>query len=136
MNNVILVWQFLRRYPVIPIFILVLLLISAAIGPYVTPYERDIGNIADRHLSLFSTSENTTVQVYKDDVVNVPAVAIPTPPSKKPSVTVISVDTTSSAKLNCFISYPLTIPTDRTGIYGIIYINCYSYLNWSSTITI
>ena len=63
-------WQFLRRYPVIPIFILVLLLISAAIGPYVTPYERDIGNINDRHLPLFSTSEHTTVQVSKPDVVN------------------------------------------------------------------
>ena len=53
MNNVLLVWQFLRRYPVIPIFILILLLVSAAIGPYITPYERDIGNIADRHLSYF-----------------------------------------------------------------------------------
>tara|TARA_B100001029_G_scaffold154157_1_gene138199 strand:- start:1005 stop:1895 length:891 start_codon:yes stop_codon:yes gene_type:complete len=63
-------WQFLRRYPVIPIFILVLLLISAAIGPYVTPYERDIGNINDRHLSPFSTSEHTTKQVSKPDVVN------------------------------------------------------------------
>ena len=70
MNNVLLAWQFLRRYPVIPIVILILLLVSAAIGPYITPYERDIGNIADRHLTLFSTSENTTVQVSKDDVVN------------------------------------------------------------------
>lgn len=52
-------WWFLRRYPVIPIFILILLLIAAAIGPYVTPYERDIGNIADRHLEPFSTSENS-----------------------------------------------------------------------------
>ena len=55
MEYIKLGWQFLRRYPVIPIFILVLLLISAAIGPYVTPYERDIGNINDRHLSTFST---------------------------------------------------------------------------------
>ena len=70
MNNILLAWRFLRRYPVIPIFILLLLLVSAAIGPYITPYERDIGNIADRHLSLFSTSEHTTVQVSKDDVVN------------------------------------------------------------------
>ena len=70
MNYLVIGWQFLRRYPVIPIFILILLLIAAAIGPYVTPYERDIGNIADRHLSLFSTSEHTTIQVSKDDVVN------------------------------------------------------------------
>lgn len=52
-------WWFLRRYPVIPIFILILLLIAAAIGPYVTPYERDIGNIADRHLEPFTTSEHS-----------------------------------------------------------------------------
>ena len=70
MNYIKRGWQFLRRYPVIPIIILILLLIAAAIGPYVTPYERDIGNIADRHLSLFSTSEHTTIQVSKDDVVN------------------------------------------------------------------
>jgi len=70
MEYVKMSWQFLRRYPVIPIFILVLLLISAAIGPYVTPYERDIGNINDRHLSPFSTSEHTTKQVSKPDVVN------------------------------------------------------------------
>ena len=70
MNYLLIGWQFLRRYPVIPIFILIMLLIAAAIGPYVTPYERDIGNIADRHLSLFSTSEHTTIQVSKDDVVN------------------------------------------------------------------
>ena len=53
MNYIKIGWQFLRRYPVIPIIILILLLIAAAIGPYVTPYERDIGNIADRHLHYF-----------------------------------------------------------------------------------
>ena len=55
MKYLLMGWFFLRRYPVIPIFILILLLVAAAIGPYVTPYERDIGNINDRHLSPFST---------------------------------------------------------------------------------
>ena len=64
MNYIKLGWQFLRRYPVIPIFILILLLIAAAIGPYVTPYERDIGNIADRHLSLFQL-QNTLLFKYQ-----------------------------------------------------------------------
>ena len=58
MNYIKIGWSFLRRYPVIPVFLLSLLLISAAIGPYVTPYARDIGNINDRHLPPFSTSEN------------------------------------------------------------------------------
>ena len=58
MNYIKIGWSFLRRYPVIPIFLLLLLLISAAIGPYVTPYARDIGNINDRHLPPFSTSEH------------------------------------------------------------------------------
>ena len=70
MKYLLMGWFFLRRYPVIPIFILILLLVAAAIGPYVTPYERDIGNIADRHLPPFTSSENTVNQVSKDDVVN------------------------------------------------------------------
>jgi peptide/nickel transport system permease protein len=58
MNYIKIGWSFLRRYPVIPVFLLSLLLIAAAIGPYVTPYARDIGNINDRHLPPFSTSEH------------------------------------------------------------------------------
>lgn len=58
MNYIKIGWSFLRRYPVIPVILLSLLLIAAAIGPYVTPYARDIGNINDRHLPPFSTSEH------------------------------------------------------------------------------
>ena len=58
MNYIKIGWSFLRRYPVIPVLLLSLLLIAAAIGPYVTPYARDIGNINDRHLPPFSTSEH------------------------------------------------------------------------------
>ena len=58
-----------KTIPSYSYFYLILLLIAAAIGPYVTPYERDIGNIADRHLSFF-LHQNTTIQVSKDDVVN------------------------------------------------------------------
>lgn len=50
-------WWFLRRYPVIPGFVLVTLLIAAIIGPSVAPYERDIGVIGDRHLGVFKYSE-------------------------------------------------------------------------------
>ena len=35
-------WRFLRRYPVFPSIILVVLIIAAIIGPTVAPYERDI----------------------------------------------------------------------------------------------
>ncbi len=50
------VWWFFRRYPVFPIFILTVLVISAVIGPWVAPYPRDIGFLKDRHLSPLSTS--------------------------------------------------------------------------------
>ena len=42
-NPLTLVWYYLRRYPIIPIFVLALLLIAAIIGPYVAPFPRDKG---------------------------------------------------------------------------------------------
>ena len=45
-------WWYLRRYPVIPVFVLVILVIAAVIGPTVAPYERDIGVVQDRHLGM------------------------------------------------------------------------------------
>ena len=49
-------WYYLRRYPIIPIFILVLLLIAAIIGPYVAPFPRDKGFSHDRNLGLWERS--------------------------------------------------------------------------------
>ena len=45
------IWRFLRRYPVFPAVILVVLIIAAIIGPTVAPYERDIGDVRARHSS-------------------------------------------------------------------------------------
>ena len=50
-------WWFMRRYPVLPVFILTLLVIAAVIGPTVAPYERDIGVVGDRNLGVFKFSE-------------------------------------------------------------------------------
>ena len=61
------IWWFLRRYPVIPIAVLMFLVIFAIIGPYITPYDRDIGNIMDRHLPPFTTSEYTVMGRHVDD---------------------------------------------------------------------
>ena len=52
-----LIWYFLRKYPVLPAFVLIMLVIAAIIGPTVAPYERDIGPIGDRHLPMFSFTE-------------------------------------------------------------------------------
>lgn len=51
------IWWFLRRYPVIPVIILITLVITAILGPILAPYPRDIGWLGDRHLPPFSTSE-------------------------------------------------------------------------------
>jgi ABC-type dipeptide/oligopeptide/nickel transport system permease subunit len=52
-------WYLVRRYPLIPGFILVMLVIAAIIGPWFAPFERDQGKISDRNLGLFSTSLDT-----------------------------------------------------------------------------
>ncbi|MBO03950.1 MAG: peptide ABC transporter permease [Chloroflexi bacterium] len=51
------IWWLMRKYPVIPGIVLVLLVIMAVIGPTVAPYERDIGPVGDRHLGMFKYSE-------------------------------------------------------------------------------
>ena len=55
-NPFAVVWYYLRRYPIIPIIILVLLLVAAIIGPYVAPFPRDKGFSHDRNLGLWSKS--------------------------------------------------------------------------------
>ncbi|NQW20963.1 MAG: ABC transporter permease [Chloroflexi bacterium] len=51
------VWYVFRKYPVLPTFVLSMLILAAVIGPTVAPYERDIGVIGDRHLGLFESSK-------------------------------------------------------------------------------
>ena len=51
------IWWFIRRYPILPAFVLVILVVAAIIGPTVAPYERDIGPVGDRHLGVFKFSE-------------------------------------------------------------------------------
>ena len=52
-------WYLLRRYLVIPGFILIMLVIAAIIGPWFAPFERDQGKLSDRHLGMFQTSLDT-----------------------------------------------------------------------------
>ncbi len=49
-------WYFIRRYPVIPVFVLLVLLVAAIIGPYVAPFPRDKGFPHDRNLPIWSKS--------------------------------------------------------------------------------
>lgn len=50
------VWYFLRRYPIIPIFILAALVVAAIVGPFVAPFPRDKGFSPDRNLGIWSQS--------------------------------------------------------------------------------
>ena len=50
------VWYYIRRYPIIPVIVLAMLLIAAIIGPYVAPFPRDKGFSHDRNLGLWERS--------------------------------------------------------------------------------
>ena len=50
-------WNIMRRYPVLPGAVLVILIIASILGPSVAPYDRDIGPVGDRHLGVFRYSE-------------------------------------------------------------------------------
>ncbi len=50
-------WNIMRKYPVLPGAVLVILVIASIIGPSVAPYQRDIGPVGDRHLGVFRYSE-------------------------------------------------------------------------------
>ena len=50
-------WHIMRKYPVLPGTVLVILIIASIIGPSVAPYQRDIGPVGDRHLGVFRYSE-------------------------------------------------------------------------------
>ena len=55
-NPLTKVWYYLRRYPIIPVIILLMLLVAAIIGPYVAPFPRDKGFSHDRNLGLWQKS--------------------------------------------------------------------------------
>lgn len=56
-------WYLLRRYPVIPIIILLTLAVMAIIGPYVAPFPRDQGHSHDRNLGLWQNSRAASVPI-------------------------------------------------------------------------
>lgn len=61
------VWWFLRRYPVIPVFILIVLAISAAIGPVFAPYPVAVGELNDRLLAPFTRGETGNYYILGTD---------------------------------------------------------------------
>lgn len=52
-------WYLMRRYPILPSFILFWLVLAAIAGPWFAPYDRDIGIIRDRHLPVWNTGAFT-----------------------------------------------------------------------------
>lgn len=48
------VWWFLRRYPVLPVLILILLVLAATLGPVFSPYSAIQGELPDKLLPPFS----------------------------------------------------------------------------------
>ncbi|NQW17535.1 MAG: ABC transporter permease [Chloroflexi bacterium] len=62
MGGLAFTWWFLRRYPVIPVVILTILVVSAVIGPSVAPYPRDIGWLGDRHIPPFGSTADSEIE--------------------------------------------------------------------------
>ncbi len=60
----IIIWRFLRRYPVLPAFVLLVLILAAIFGPTIAPYDRDIGQSRNGKVTPFSY---TTLLVNEDD---------------------------------------------------------------------
>ncbi len=50
-------WYIMRKYLVVSLIVLSILIIAAVVGPTIAPYERDIGVLGDRHLGMFQTSQ-------------------------------------------------------------------------------
>ena len=55
-------WDFLRHYPVLPVFILIVVVLAAIFGPLVAPYDRDIGQSINGQLPPFSYTRVTVAE--------------------------------------------------------------------------
>ena len=54
--------SFLRRWPVIPIFLLSLVVVTGILAPWISPHSATIGNLADRNLPPVWLGPETTVK--------------------------------------------------------------------------
>lgn len=61
------VWEFLRRWPVIPIFILTTLILMAILAPWIAPNSTRAGGIRDRHIPPAWAEEGTMEHILGTD---------------------------------------------------------------------
>ena len=60
------IWNFLRRYPVIPGIVLFVLIVAAILGPLLAPYDRDIGQSINGQVPPFNYTKVKVIEENED----------------------------------------------------------------------
>jgi len=62
------IWRALRVWPIVPVFLLSLVLVSGIAAPWVAPHDPDRGNLRERNLPPFWSGPGTALKTVADSV--------------------------------------------------------------------
>lgn len=62
------IWRALRVWPIVPVFLLSLVLVSGIAAPWVAPHDPDRGNLRERNLPPFWSGPETALKTVADNV--------------------------------------------------------------------
>jgi peptide/nickel transport system permease protein len=62
------IWRALRVWPIVPVFLLSLVLVSGIAAPWVAPHDPDRGNLRERNLPPFWSGPETALKTVADSV--------------------------------------------------------------------
>ena len=62
------IWNTFRAWPIIPVFLLSLVVIAGVAAPWIAPHEPNRGNLLERNLPPFWTGENTAFKLVAESV--------------------------------------------------------------------
>ena len=62
------IWRALRVWPIVPVFLLSLVLVSGIAAPWVAPHDPDRGNLRERNLPPFWSGPESRLKTVADNV--------------------------------------------------------------------